>query len=99
MIEIKELRLKCACEEPFHFVHFCYSIDPEGVVDFFQIEFQTYEGSIWKRLKKAVEIIFSGWVKGEADWSCIDRKRIEELRDFCNKCLAESAPKEGEPRP
>ncbi len=90
MSDIPELRLKCACPEPFHFVHFCYDIDPEGVVNFFQIELQTYEGSLWKRLRKAVEIIFSGWVKGAPEWDCIDPERIVELRDFCNKCLEQS---------
>jgi len=82
-----ELNLRCACVEPFHFVHFCYDIDEDGVVNFFQMEFQFYQGNIWKRLRKAVEVVFSGWVKGEPDWSCIDRERIVELRDFCNKCL------------
>jgi hypothetical protein len=83
----RELNLRCACVEPFHFVHFCYEPGEVGDLEFFQIEFQFYQGGIWKRLKKAVEIIFSGWVKGEPDWSCIDRERIVELRDFCNECL------------
>ena len=87
MGEDKELQLRCACVDPFHFIHFSYDIDEDNLIDYFQIEFQVYEGSIWKRLRKAIEVIFSGWVKGEPDWSCIDRERIEELRNFCNKCL------------
>jgi hypothetical protein len=97
MRDVKELRLKCACVEPFHFVHFCYEIDPDGIVDFFQIEFQRYQGNIWKRIRDAVEMVCTGWVNGTPNWSCIDRKRIEELRDFCNQCLDESQPKEWEP--
>lgn len=91
-----ELNLRCACVDPFHFVHFCYSIGEKGLIDYFQIEFQIYQGRIWKRIRKAIEVIFSGWVKGEPDWSCIDRERIVELRDFCNQCLEASREVKGE---
>jgi len=83
----KELFLRCACSEPFHSVHFCYDFSSKDL-EFFQISFQAFQGSIWKRIKRAGRVIFSGWVDAEPSWTCINTDRVRELRDFCNQCIA-----------
>ena len=84
MSEDKEMRLECACHDDFHFVGFWFNSDESHD---FEITFRTYEGPVWERIVKAMQLIFGGWVSSYPDWVCIDTDKIRQLRDFCNECL------------
>lgn len=84
MSEDKEMHLECACHDSSHFIEFWFNSDESHE---FEIMFRTYEGGIWKRIIKAIQLIFDGWVSSYPDWVCIDINKVQQLRDFCNECI------------
>lgn len=81
----KEKHLVCACHDPAHFLHLWFDIEWRS----FEVSFRIYHGGLWKRLIKAVEIIFDGWESSYSNWVNLDRDHIQQIRDFCDECLAD----------
>ena len=92
-IRDERFRLDCACHDAFCFVLFEFFGWPvkhgEIEIPVLEIQFKYHPGSIWKRLKKAWEVIRHNEWHEIADWSLPGYDSIRNLRDFCDRCLAQ----------
>ena len=87
-----ELILWCVCNDPHHIIHFGFDREqtsqhgapwpPE-----LYVSFRTYYGGIWKRIRRAWRLLWSGWLDAYPDTEIVGLDEVEALRAFCDDCI------------
>jgi hypothetical protein len=92
-IKGETLRLQCACHDAWCFVLFAFDGwelgEGQDDLPFLEISFKYCPGNIWRRLKKAWQVIRRNEWHEQADLDLLDIEDIRKLRDFCDRCLAQ----------
>jgi hypothetical protein len=89
----KEKHIECGCHDPAHFLHLWFDKEWQS----FEVSFRVHHGSLWKRIIKAVEIIFDGWESSYSNWVNLGPESVRQVRDFCDECLADFGTEEPKP--
>ena len=86
----KELLLRCSGGNPFDYIIFAY-VD-EGL----HIGFRAFYGSFRQRLKRAIDLIFSGYLDAYPDWICYPDNEVKEASEKIKEFLNEIEKEKGE---
>lgn len=91
MIQDERFRLECECHDMRCFAGFEFigwPVKDDYEVPELYISVLYHPGNIFKRLKKAWRVIRRNEWHEEADVHISDYRKMEALRDFLNRCLA-----------
>jgi hypothetical protein len=84
----EELILYCACSNPSERVWFVFEAPKEeSALPWLSIDFETWSPGLWGRIKEAWKTIMTGRHRREADLVLYHWKDLEDIRDFCDRCL------------
>ena len=95
----ERFRLECECHDMRCFAGFDFGVWPADknfpALPYLDINVLYHPGNIFQRLKTAWKVIRRNEWHEEADISLYDYRKIEALRDFLNRCLANEKRGEG----